>query len=70
MRLEGSCQCGALRFRVESDTPYPFMYCYCSVCRKTTGGPVGCNVMAKRATLSVPGKRRLRRHHAVIREAR
>jgi hypothetical protein len=30
MRLEGSCHCGAVRFRVESETPYPYQACYCS----------------------------------------
>jgi hypothetical protein len=68
MQLEGSCQCGKVRFRVESETPYPFMYCYCSICRKTTGF-VTCNLMGKRETLRVSGKRHLRRYHAVIRRA-
>jgi len=27
MRLEGSCQCGKVGFTVDSETPYPFMYC-------------------------------------------
>lgn len=67
MRLEGSCQCGQVRFRVESDTPYPFMFCYCSICRKTTGGAFGCNIMGKRDTLRVAGKKHLRRYHAVVR---
>ncbi|MFP8875741.1 MAG: GFA family protein, partial [Myxococcota bacterium] len=35
MRLEGSCHCGALRFELESQHPYPFNLCYCSICRKT-----------------------------------
>jgi hypothetical protein len=42
------------------------MYCYCSICRKTTG-VLTCNVMGKRATLTVAGRRHLRCHHAVIR---
>jgi hypothetical protein len=67
MRLEGSCQCGKVRFRVDSDTPVPFMYCYCSICRKTAGGPFGCNIMGRRETLQVTGKRHLRCHHAVLR---
>lgn len=66
MRLEGSCQCGKVRFRVESETPYPFMYCYCSICRKTTGFAT-CNVMGVRDTLRVTGKQHLRCHHAVLR---
>jgi hypothetical protein len=32
MLLEGSCHCGAVRFRVESQESYPFMRCYCSIC--------------------------------------
>jgi len=66
MVLRGSCQCGKVGFRVESETPYPFMFCYCSNCRKTTGA-VTCNVMGKRATLTVTGRRHLRCHHAVMR---
>lgn len=66
MLLRGSCQCGKVAFRVESDTPYPFMFCYCSICRKTTGA-LTSNVMGKRATLAVTGKRHLRVHHAVMR---
>jgi hypothetical protein len=67
MKLEGSCQCGKVVFRVDSDTPYPFMYCYCSICRKTTGA-LTSNIMGKRATLKVTGKRYLKVHHAIIRE--
>lgn len=67
MRLDGSCHCGKVGFRVESDTPYPFMFCYCSICRKTAGGPYGCNIMGKRDTLRVTGKRWLRAFHAIVR---
>lgn len=28
MLLEGSCHCGAIRFRVRSAHPYPFDLCY------------------------------------------
>jgi hypothetical protein len=66
MRLRGSCQCGKVAFQVESDTPYPFMFCYCSICRKTTGA-VTCNIMGRRDTLRVTGRRHLRCHHAVMR---
>jgi hypothetical protein len=37
-KLEGSCHCGAVTFRLESAHPYPFNLCYCSICRKTAGG--------------------------------
>ena len=66
MQLRGSCQCGKVTFRVASDTPYPYMLCWCSICRKTSGA-LTANIMGKRATLRVTGKRHLRCHHAVIR---
>ncbi|WP_417693111.1 GFA family protein [Roseibium sp.] len=43
MKLEGSCQCGAIHFSLESKTPVPYMRCYCSICRKTGGGG-GCAI--------------------------
>jgi len=54
--LEGSCHCGAVHFRVESDTPYPYQACYCSVCRKTAGGGgYAINLGADANTLQVEG---------------
>ena len=38
MLLEGSCHCGGVRFKLRSAHPYPFNLCYCSICRKTSGG--------------------------------
>src|SRR4028118_2364109 len=56
MLLEGSCHCGSVRFRVESDTFYPYQACYCSVCRKTAGGGgYAINLGAPAGTLSVEG---------------
>jgi len=66
MELRGSCQCGRVSFGVDSETPYPFMYCYCSICRKTTGA-ITCNIMGRRDTLRITGTRHLRRYHAVVR---
>jgi hypothetical protein len=57
MKLEGSCHCQAVRFSLESQHPYPFMLCYCSICRKTNGsGGFGINLGGTFATLSVTGK--------------
>lgn len=67
MLLEGSCQCGKVSFTVDSETPYPFMFCYCSICRKTSGA-VTSNIMGKRDTLKVKGARYSKRYHAVIRK--
>ena len=55
-QLEGSCHCGAVRFRVLSHTPQPYMRCYCSICRKTAGGGgYAINLMGAAETLQVDG---------------
>ncbi len=57
MRLEGSCHCGAVHFACESIAPYPFMLCYCSICRKTAGGGGNAiNLHADANTLEVTGE--------------
>ena len=67
MRLGGSCHCGAVRFSVESHTPYPYMRCYCSICRKTAGGGgYAINIMGDAATLDVEGGESVTVYHAVI----
>ena len=67
MLLEGSCHCGAVRFRVESPEPYPFMRCYCSICRKTAGGGgYAINLGALSGTLEVEGKENLSDYRARI----
>jgi hypothetical protein len=69
VKLAGSCECGKVSFTVESDTPVPFMFCFCSICRKTAGAAFGCNIMGRRATLKVKGKAHLKLHRARIRRA-
>ncbi|MBE9552250.1 MAG: GFA family protein [Proteobacteria bacterium] len=57
MHLEGSCHCGAVRFRLESPHPYPYMRCYCSICRKTQGGGgYAINIAGDAPTLEVEGE--------------
>ena len=62
MRLKGSCHCGAVRFSVQSETPTPYLNCYCSICRKTAGGG-GCavNIMGKADTFKVKGRTKVYR---------
>jgi len=56
MRLEGSCHCGGVRVTLQSKHPYPFNYCYCSICRKTAGGGgYAINLSGDHATLEVRG---------------
>ncbi len=60
MKLEGSCHCKAVRFTVQALAPYPFMRCYCSICRKTVGsGGYAINLGAERSTLTVQGSEHL-----------
>jgi len=64
MKLEGSCHCGAVRFSLESETPYPFMLCYCSICRKIGGGGgYAINIMGLAATLKVQGANNVKSFH-------
>ncbi|CAA9453073.1 MAG: hypothetical protein AVDCRST_MAG78-3649 [uncultured Rubrobacteraceae bacterium] len=56
MLLEGSCHCEAVRFRVNSPSPYPYLACYCTICRKTAGGGgYAINLGALSETLEVEG---------------
>ena len=60
VKLKGSCHCGAVRFSVRSETPYPYLWCYCSICRKTAGGGgYAINIMGLADTLAVEGRRHL-----------
>jgi hypothetical protein len=65
--LEGSCHCGAVRFRVESPHPYPFNLCYCSICRKTAGGGgFSINLSGRHESLEVEGAENVQVYHARI----
>jgi len=67
MLLEGSCHCGAVSFQVNSRTPYPFNYCYCSICRKTAGGGGSAiNIMGDTPSLQVKGSDNLAIYQATI----
>lgn len=58
MKLKGSCHCQSVQFEVESHSPYPYMRCYCSICRKTAGGGgYAINIMGVAKTLKVKGKK-------------
>lgn len=66
MRLEGSCHCGAVHFRLNSRHPVPYNRCYCSICRKTAGGGgYAINLGGESASLAVEG-----REHVTVYQAR
>lgn len=67
MLLNGSCHCGAVHFQVSSHHPYPFMRCYCSICRKTAGGGgYAINISGDNRTLKVTGDEHITVYHARI----
>lgn len=67
MRLEGSCHCGAVHFRVDSPHPYPYQRCYCSICRKTAGGGgYAINLSGHAETLEIEGAEHKGVYQAVI----
>jgi hypothetical protein len=71
MLLEGSCHCGAVKFSVESHTPYPYMRCYCSICRKFAGGGgYAINIMGDAATLKVEGEENISIYRVRLSEAK
>ena len=56
MKLEGSCDCKAVTFSLQSAHVYPFNVCYCSICRKTAGGGgFAINLGGEASTLFVNG---------------
>ena len=69
MHLKGSCHCGAVKFRLQSDSPVPFMHCYCTICRKTAGGGgYAINLGGDASTMKVTGEKNIGIYHALLRE--
>ena len=69
MKLEGSCHCRAVRFHLESAHPYPYMRCYCSICRKTAGsGGYAINLGGDYRTLKVTGSKNIAVYRARLRD--
>ena len=67
MRLEGSCHCGAVHFTLNSETPYPYQRCYCSICRKTQGGGgYAINIGGQTQSMQVTGREHISIYHAIL----
>jgi len=57
MKLDGSCHCKKINFSLESTSPVPYQRCYCSACRKTSGGGgFAINIGGDASSLKVSGK--------------
>lgn len=67
MLLEGSCHCGCVRFKLRSAHPYPFNLCYCSICRKTSGGGgYSINLSGDYSSLEVEGEANIGVYRAIV----
>ncbi|KAI9838466.1 MAG: hypothetical protein M1838_004591, partial [Thelocarpon superellum] len=53
MTLDGSCQCGGVRFTLQSHTPVPYQLCACSICRKVGGYSGSVNLGGLSETLQI-----------------
>jgi hypothetical protein len=65
MQIKGSCQCGAVKFSLNSPHPVPYQRCYCSICRKQQGGGgYAINLGADAESVEVTGREHIGIHHA------
>ena len=65
MLLEGSCHCGVVKFSAKTHAPYPYMHCYCSICRKLGGGGgYAINIMADFESLKIEGEQHIGKYQA------
>jgi len=66
LQIDGECYCKAVRFSAKTHAPTPYMRCYCSFCRKTSGsGGYGINIIAEADSLSVMGEEHVGFHHGM-----
>ncbi|MBP6019941.1 MAG: GFA family protein [Burkholderiaceae bacterium] len=69
MQLQGSCHCTAVKFTADSNTPYPYQRCYCSICRKTQGGGgYSINLAADARSMKVSGSENIAIYHAKVKD--
>lgn len=56
--ITGSCQCGAVRYRVRGE-PLGADYCHCSRCRKFSGAPADPGMKVRTSDLELTGREAL-----------
>ncbi|KAH8425797.1 GFA family protein [Aspergillus melleus] len=67
MTLEGSCQCGAVEFTLDSSTPVPYQLCACSICRKVGGYNGSVNLGGINDSLDIKkGKDVIKKYSAIM----
>jgi len=50
--VKGTCQCGRIELEVQAVRPVG-VNCYCTICRKITGGPFSTTVMVEEADFRI-----------------
>lgn len=67
MEIKGSCHCKKVTFQVQTQHPYPYQRCYCSICRKTAGGGgYLINLSADANSLEVVGENYVKSYQALL----
>jgi hypothetical protein len=57
MTFSGGCLCGAVRYQCHGE-PFLAVHCYCTDCRRTSGGGHGSHLGVPRATVVFTGQLR------------
>lgn len=52
--LDGGCNCGAVRYRIEG-APLAVAACHCTSCRKQSGAAYSVNLIVRAASMTVDG---------------
>jgi hypothetical protein len=52
--IEGGCNCGAIRYRIDSE-PFAVAVCHCENCRLQSGSAFSVNLIVKARTMTVEG---------------
>jgi hypothetical protein len=54
MMIEGGCNCGAIRYRIEGE-PMGVAACHCTRCRRQSGGTNSVNLIVSPAAMTITG---------------
>ena len=54
MSLEGGCNCGAIRYRIDGE-PMAVVACHCGNCRRQSGAAYSVNLVLPEAAMTVTG---------------
>lgn len=54
MSIEGGCNCGAIRYRIDAE-PMAVAACHCANCRRQSGAAFSVNLLVPEAAMTVTG---------------